>query len=192
MRYIALVLLLAVVGMANVQVPASWLDQPLRNWNRAGAAVPAAPAAPEPLKGVVSRCRLTPPGGSAAKAVSAAGWIPFRYFGTPLAQGDVEIVGGMTGADGMCRPTGYNVFVFVGGRHAGTLSPEPMTSRLDGASGEVRLALPQIAVQFARYTEKDPLCCPSSRSTVRFRIDRTKAGAVVVPFDKSPSADAQR
>jgi len=193
MRHVALVLLLAVGGKANAQVPAaSWLDQPLSNWNRAGRAVPAAPAAPEPLKAVVSRCRLTTPGGNAAKAVSAAGWIPFRYFGKPLAQGDVEIVGGMTGADGMCRPTGYNVFVFVGGRHAGTLSPKPMTSRLDGASGEVRLALPQIDVQFARYTEKDPLCCPSSRSTVRFRIDRKKAGAVVVPFDKGRSADGQR
>jgi len=40
-------------------------------------------------------------------------------------------------------------------------------------------------VEFARYTEKDPLCCPSSRSTVRFRIDRTNAGAVVVPIEKS-------
>jgi hypothetical protein len=124
--------------------------------------------------------------------VSAAGWIPFQYFGKPFAQGDVEIVGGMTGADGMCRPAGYNVFVFVGGRHAGTLSPGPMTSRLDGASGDVRMPLPEIAVEFARYTEKDPLCCPSSRSTVRFRIDRTKVGVVVVPIDKSRSADSQR
>jgi hypothetical protein len=144
------------------------------------------------LKAVISRCRLTPPGGNAARAVSAAGWIPFPYFGKPLAQGDVEIVGGMTGADGMCRPSGYNVFVFVGGRYAGTLSPAPMTSRLDGASGDVRLALPQVVVEFARYTEKDPLCCPSSRSTVSFRIDRTKTGVVVVPIDKRRSVDVPR
>ena len=171
------------------QRPASWLDLP---WNRAGAAVPTAPAPAEPLKAVISRCRPTPPGGDAARVVSAAGWIPFQYFGKPFAQGDVEIVGGMTGADGMYRPAGYNVYVFVGGRHAGTLSPGPMTSRLDGASGDVRMPLPEIAVEFARYTEKDPLCCPSSRSTVRFRIDRTKVGVVVVPIDKSRSADSQR
>jgi len=92
----------------------------------------------------------------------------------------------------MCRPSGYNVFVFVGGRYAGTLSPEPMTSRLDGASGDVRLALPQVVVEFARYTEKDPLCCPSLRSTVSFRIDRTKTGVVVVPIDKRRSVDVPR
>jgi LppP/LprE lipoprotein len=187
MRFAAPLLLLAVFA----QRPASWLDQPLTNWNRAGAAVPAAPAPAEPLKAVISRCRLTPPGGDAARAVSAAGWIPFQYLGKPLAQGDVEIVGGMTGADGMCRPTGYNVFVFVGGRHAGTLAPGPMTSRLDGASGDVRIALPEIIAEFSRYAEKDPLCCPSSRATVRFGVDRTKAGAVLVPIEKNRSADAQ-
>jgi hypothetical protein len=185
------VLLLLTLLQANPP-PASWLDQPLINWNKAGSAMPPAPAPSEPLKAVVSRCQLTPPGGAAARAVDAAGWIPFQYLGKPLAQGDVEIVGGMTGADGMCRPTRYNVFVFVGGRHAGTLSPGPMTSRLDGSSGEVTIAPPEITVEFARYTEKDPLCCPSSRATVRFRIDRTKMGAVVVPFDRSRSVDAKR
>ena len=191
MKYIGLVLLLSVMGMAHAQAPPGWLDQPLRKWNSAGTAVPATPPPVEPLKAVITLCRLTPPGGGAARALSARGWIPFQYFGKPLAQGDVQIVGGMTGADGMCRPRGYNVFVFVGGRFAGTLSPEPMTSRLDGASGDVRIALPQIDVEFVRYVEKDPLCCPSSRLTVKFRIDRTGAGAVVVPFDKGRAADAQ-
>ena len=191
MRYIALVLLLSVAGKAHAQAPPGWLDRPLRNWNSAGTMVPAAPPPVEPLKAVISRCRLTPPGGNAARALNARGWIPYQYFGKPLAQGDVQIVGGMTGADGMCRPRGYNVFVFVGGRFAGTLSPAPMTSRLDGASGDVRLALPQIDVEFARYVDTDPLCCPSSRVIVKFRIDRTRASAVVVPFDTSRSAGAR-
>jgi hypothetical protein len=188
---VAPLLLLALIH-AQAQSPAAWLDQPLMNWNKAGTSVPTGPPSPETLKAVVGRCRLTPPAGAAAQAVGTAGWIPFQYVGKPLTQGDVEIVGGMTGADGMCRPTGYNVFVFVGGRHAGTLSPGPMTSRMDGASGDVRITLPEITVEFARYTATDPLCCPSSRTTVRFRIDRSKAGAVVVPLDKRQSADAQR
>ena len=168
---------------ANNQTTAIWLDRPLTGWNKAGSPVPKAPKPPEPLTTVISRCRLTPPAGDPASAVADAGWIPFNYFGKPIEQGDVAIVGGMTGADGMCRPTGYNVFVFVGRRLAGTLSPVVMTSRQDGSSGEIQLSPPEITVEFARYTKTDPLCCPSSRATVRFRIDRTKAGAVVVPIE---------
>ena len=173
--------LLAAALFQPVKAPAKpiWLDRPLTNWNTAGTAIPRAPKPAEP--DVITRCRLTPPADGPANAVAAAGWIPFNYFGKPLVQGDVAIVGGMSGADGMCRPTGYNVFVFVGGRHAGTLSPVVMTSRQDGSSGEIRVSAPELTVEFARYTAADPLCCPSSRADVRFRIDRTRAGAVVVP-----------
>ena len=79
-------------------------------------------------------CRLTPPASGPARAIAAAGWMPFNYFGQPITQDNVEIVGGVTGADGMCRPTQFNVFVFVAGRFAGTLSPALMTSREDGSS----------------------------------------------------------
>lgn len=170
--------LLFVIQSSNV-----WLDQPLANWNKARAPVPTAPAPEEPLKAVASRCRLTPPATGPAGAIAAAGWLPFNYFGQPITQDNMEIVGGMTGADGMCRPTQYNVFVFVAGRFAGTLSPALMTSREDGSSGAVRLDPPGITVEFARYAPRDPLCCPSARAAVRFRIDRTAAGAVVVPID---------
>jgi hypothetical protein len=176
----ALPLLLALIGIQSSSI---WLDQPLANWNKAGAPVPAAPVPVEPLEAVAARCRLTPLVGGAARAVAAAGWLPFNYFGQPLAKDDVQIVGGMTGADGMCRPTQYNVFVFVAGRFAGTLSPAQMTSREDGSSGAVRLAPPEITVEFARYTPRDPLCCPSAHATMRFRIARTPGGAVVVPID---------
>ncbi len=37
--------------------------------------------------------------------------------------GDGEVVLGRSGVDGMCRPLGYQGFVFVGGRFAGTLAP---------------------------------------------------------------------
>ena len=99
-----------------------------------------------------------------------------------VAQRDVEIVAGMAEADGMCRPMDFNVFVFVGGQLAGTLSPLQMASRGDGAIGAVRLAADDaIAAEFARYADRDALCCPSSRVTVRYRIDRTGPKAVVVP-----------
>ena len=87
----------------------------------------------------------------------------------------------MREADGMCDPVTYNLFVFVAGRFAGVLSPVPMTSRLDASSGPVRMQLPVITAEFARYTGSDALCCPSSRMSVRYRLDTTPDGPVVVP-----------
>ena len=59
----------------------------------------------------------------------------------------------------------------------------PVGSRLDGSSGAVRLPLPGITAEFARYSSDDPLCCPSAHVTVRYRIDRTGDGPVVLPID---------
>jgi hypothetical protein len=83
----------------------------------------------------------------------------------------------------MCRPVAYNLFVFVAGRFAGVLSPTHMTSRLDSSAGAVRLPLPAITADFARYTSTDALCCPSSHVRVSYRIDRTAAGPVVAPAE---------
>src|SRR5262245_34134693 len=161
-----------------------WLDRPLTSWNKAGEALPKPPSVEESKSAVTSRCHLTPSISTPAeRAVDAAGWIPFLNFDQQLVQGDVEIVGGMRGADGMCRPEAYNLFVFVGGRFAGVLSPTPMTSRLDGSSGAVRLRPPDVSAEFARYASNDPLCCPSSRETVLYRIERTGDRAVIVPVE---------
>lgn len=176
---------LLTMSLASAQkTSTSWLDRPLSPWNNAGAAVPKAPAADETNESILSRCRLTPPRSTAAeRAVAAAGWIPFWNSDQQLVRDDIEVVGGMRVADGMCRPALYHLFVFVGGTFAGVLSPTPMTSRLDGSSGAVRLPLPNITAEFARYTTADPLCCPSSRVTVRYRIDRSSAGPVVAPVE---------
>jgi hypothetical protein len=178
-------LLLPVISSVVAQKPdAIWLDRPLTSWNKAGDPVPKPPSLEESKSAVTSRCRLAPAVSTAAeRAADAAGWIPFLNFDQQLIEGDVEIVGGMRGADGMCRPEAYNLFVFVGGRFAGLLSPTPMTSRLDGSSGAVRLRPPDISAEFARYASTDPLCCPSSRVTVRYRVDRTGDHAVVVPIE---------
>ena len=113
-----------------------------------------APAGDEAAESVIRRCRLTPPRSTTAeRAVDAAGWIPFWNVDQQLVREDVEIIGGMRGADGMCRPATYNLFVFVGGRFAGVLSPTPMTSRLDSSSGVVRLPLPAITAEFVRFSQ---------------------------------------
>jgi hypothetical protein len=164
--------------------PASWLDRAPANWNRANGPVPTAPneKGGDSRAEIISRCKLTPPHATTAeRAVDAAGWIPFWNFDQQLTRDDVEVVGGMRGADGMCRPSAYNLFVFVGGRFAGTLSPNPMASRADSSSGAVRLPLPNVTADFARYTSTDALCCPSAHVRVTYRVDRTAAGPVIVP-----------
>jgi hypothetical protein len=189
---IAAAVVLSIAGTAGAQAPpASWLDRPLVNWNRAGEKVPAPPeavAGGESRSTIVSRCKLTPPQSTGAeRAVDGAGWIPFWNFDQQLVRDDVEIVGGMRAADGMCRPASYNLFVFVGGRFAGVLSPTAMTSRLDSSSGAVRIALPNITADFARYTSSDPLCCPAAHVRVTYRIGRTAAGPLVVPAEVRPT-----
>ena len=85
---------------------------------------------------------------------------------------------GRSGVDGMCRPLGFQGFVFSGGRFAGTLAPRPMDSRSDGAAQAPELwSAGTLSVTFSRYTGRDPLCCPSRVSTVQYRIDVRGQGA---------------
>jgi len=82
----------------------------------------------------------------------------------------------------MCRPLGFNVFVFVDGQFAGTISPDLMDSRADGV-GDIRFFAAQDSIigEFQRYSSTDPLCCPSGHATVIYGINRTSAGPVLVP-----------
>ena len=181
---IALTFLL-LTGAVSAQTPAtSWLDRPLSNWNTAGRTVPRAVPVNDPMVETAKRCafptvmRATP----GQRALVDAGWRPFHLFDREMAQRDVEIIGALAGADGMCRPLNFNAFVFVNGRLAGTLSPSDMNSRTDGSIGVVRLAEDDtIAAEFSRFSQTDALCCPSGRVSVRYRIDRTATAPVVVP-----------
>ena len=134
----------------------SWLDRPLTNWNKPAKAVPRGMPADESIAEMAIRCDLRVRRGTAAEGTLADnGWLPFLHVDREIIQGDVEIVGGMADADGMCRPVKFNVFVFVGGQLAGTLSPVLMSSRTDGSIGAVRLAADDtIAAEFARYTDR--------------------------------------
>jgi hypothetical protein len=166
-------------------LPSTWLDRPLASWNEVVDAVPRAPASSSSGADILERCQLpTLRTTSGEQALAEAGWIPFHYLDRPLVRDDVETVGGMLDADAMCGPMRYNLFVFVGGRFAGTLSPSPMDSRVDASSATVRLlAEGTITADFARFAPGDATCCPSSRVTVVYRIDRAGARPVVVPAE---------
>jgi hypothetical protein len=174
----------ALVAMALlVQAPApsaqaaSWLDQPMARWHSAPADVPAPPASSEATSAVARRCAATVATGSAADAlVAKAGWVPFLHGDRRLTGDDVEVVGGMSAASPTCEPAAFNLFVFVGGQFAGTLSPSAMQTARDGVAGSVRLTGEDtLTSEFARYLPADAECCPSAIVRVTYRINRTSA-----------------
>jgi hypothetical protein len=159
---------------------ASWLDGPVANWNSPGMAVPKAPdAAYEPPAGMCAAQGQPPaPISDAEKAVVAAGW---RRVTTEAQWWGGTLVYAQQSVDGMCRPMQFQYFIFVDGKLAGTVSPVPMNSRTDGVGIVDSLRRDGIDVNYARYTDSDPLCCPSSDVIVRFTIERPEAGPVLVP-----------
>ena len=159
----------------------SWLDRPLNNWNNANGTVPNAPRVLVPID---ERCRATirTPESIVDRAVTRAGW---SLFGPSQTYGATTVVMAMVSVDGMCRPNQYNGFVFVRDRFAGTLSPELSTARGDSSLGDIRLFnSTEFSAEFARYTSRDALCCPSQTSTVKYSITQ---GAR--PFVKADDVD---
>jgi hypothetical protein len=179
----AVACLLAGSGRAPGAQTAAWLDRPIQNWNASDAAVPRGSADPSGRDDALGRCQAAPPQTPAVRSIASAGWIPQLHLDRELVKDDVEIIAGVSGLDAKCAPKDYNLFVFVGGRYAGALSPGPMIPGTDAAAGVVRLADEGIITEFVRYQAGDSACCPSSRVSVRFRIDRSPAGPVVVPIE---------
>src|ERR1051325_9169879 len=130
MRLGAFALLLALLpGIAFAD--GGWLDAgDTPAWNLAGGAVPhALPENPDP-RGICPR-QERPPTTPDEQQLAAQGWKLESYW-PARQQGDVVLLLALSSYDGMCRPWGFNAFVFAGGRFAGTLSPQPMNSRADG------------------------------------------------------------
>ena len=176
-------LLLALVVVALQPLPTeaqgSWLDGPPVNWNAPGRALPA----PPPERGENPRCGADrrPPETPEDNAVAGAGWI----LGLAYQAGwGIKVVWAQSGYDGMCRPMGYQAFVFAEGQFAGTVSPTPMDSRTDGAMSEVHFYNPElISARFLRYAPTDALCCPSLPAvTVSYRVERPAGDPLLVPF----------
>jgi hypothetical protein len=160
----------------------TWLDGDLASWNTPGMAIPAAPT----IDGNTDpRCaeRERPAETAEDDALIAEGW---RLF-LPYQRGwGVTLISGLAGYDGMCRPLGYQSFIFVDGVFAGTVSPEPMDSRTTGAATDVTLWFAdQVSAEYLRYAPDDPLCCASSTDSVEFTIAGTPDGPVLNPVQPS-------
>src|SRR4029453_11533370 len=179
----------AVLALALAQ--ATWLDSPPSNWNTPGAAVPQAP----PLNNTDVRCRTSEVAPSTPEGMhlAARGWRLESYW-PAVSSGGRVVLAALRGYDGMCGPDGYNVFVFSQGTYAGTLSPELMNSRFDGAlfvgpGGQVATigASGTIAANFVRYADTDPLCCPSQGlSPVVYSVQTVNGQPVVGPESITP------
>lgn len=199
-------LLVAAVGAAFMMLAldsrsagadGAWLDQqPLVNWNIPGAAIPAAP----PLSDAFARCPPSlnrGPQTDEDQQVAAAGW---RLLGTFEGGYGVMVVTGASNLDGMCRPLGYQIFVFFLERFIGTISPVLMDSRSDGGGGLVTISgplhdgigpgsMPSLTASFARYREGDAACCPSSTTAVEYTLVHMPAGWVLTPGTVTTTAN---
>lgn len=171
---------MATVTVSGSGSAMSWLDGALTSWNSPGMAIPKAPTPNQSGNDVFCASQQRPPENADGSALVAAGW---RLFGVYQGGWGVRIISGQSDEDGMCRPAGYQYFVFVNGSFAGTVSPMLMDSRTDGAATQTFIDTggSMLRVDFARYTATDPLCCPSATTEVTYHIDTSGGAPVVVP-----------
>jgi hypothetical protein len=186
LRYLLMVpLVLTLIPIAPIYADNLWLDESLAPWNTPAMPIPAAPPlgnTPGPLNYDMCARTVRPPETGEDGALVGAGW----YLQGPYHRGwGVTLVTATNDWDGMCRPAGYQGFVFVDGAFAGTVAPNPTFARTDGSFREIRLLdANSLSATFTRYADTDPLCCPSrGTSSVTYRIDRTASGPVLVPTD---------
>ena len=181
MRRFSLASAFVLLSSSGAGAQAAWLDQPLTGWNAPGSALPKGAADEAARADALKRCTLVAAATDAGRTLEGAGWIAQPHLDRPLVNDDVEIVAGFSSLDAGCAPAAFNLFVFVGGRFAGTLSPGPMTPRKDVSAGPVRFVNDGISAEFARYKPGDSDCCPTARVAVQYRIDRSPVGPSIVP-----------
>jgi LppP/LprE lipoprotein len=155
------------IGCAQTKV-ASWLDKAKpASWNKPGVPLPAAPKIQGPID---PRCRALarPSESDEDNRARNQGW---DLVGAYLGGWQILVIRGAAGYDGMCRPRTYQDFVFVRGAFVGTLSPQVMESRTDGALRRVSIeSNSRLTAEYARYSATDPLCCPSRTTSVVFNL----------------------
>jgi hypothetical protein len=171
--------------------PHAWLDagQPA-GWN-ARVPMPSAPPFrlddrivpggkdPELLRG--GRCAGTvrPPRTAPERMVAARGWFIGRVVPPLPSSTSWAVVMGISDADGMCRPFGYQLFAFASGKYVGTLSPQVMNARTDASFVSLRPTSPStLEVDFLRYSDADPLCCPHATTRVSFGLTKNRFTSV--------------
>jgi hypothetical protein len=156
----------------------SWLDHVPVNWNRRMRSLPP-PLSLGTLSGLSGHCLQSVRQAQSPfeQALVRAGWLLYEVV---QSYGNTQVVMAMSGVDGMCRPLGYQAFVYWEGRYAGTLAPTLMNSRTDGALTQFQLeSSSRIVAAFTRYREKDPLCCPSRISRVTYEVIQDDAPLVI-------------
>jgi hypothetical protein len=172
-------LMLLLVTPWHSDAGSDWLDGDLISWNVPGMAVPVAPGESGVLAGVAyCESSVRPPETAEDAQVADRGWLlsaPYQLgWGISLVQGFLQF-------DAQCRPVPYQQFVFVDGVFAGTLAPEAMLPRTDGALADVWIRADEVGARYDRYAAGDGLCCPSAQTRVSFAVERTAAGPVVTP-----------
>ncbi len=149
----------------------SWLDKLLTNWNQPGVPIPK-PSLETVDSNELTRCkeRVRPPSDAADQSLNQAGW---TLFGPVQKKGNAAFILAMSGADGQCRPLGFQGFVFVDGKFAGVVSPFAMDARTDSALDLNKIRLKDatdLEIEFLRYSDVDPFCCPSRTQVVTYKI----------------------
>lgn len=186
----ALVAVAAIVALGlpqGVRADGAWLDRtPIQQWNRPGMSIPNAPMS-DPSNNARCISQTRPVETLEDYDLSESGWM---LEGAYQAGWGTTIVWGISGFDGMCRPLGFNYFVFQYGTFAGTLSPTLMNSREDGQLSRVFLNDGRITAGYVRYTPSDALCCPSSTTTLMFTIQTVGGSPVVVAGMASTSPNS--
>jgi hypothetical protein len=164
----------------TIELPDSWIDKPLANWNRPGTEIPKPPATESSEIDELCRESIRKPTTKSDQAIVAAGW---HLVNAVQLYNDTEVVTATTIFDGMCRPILFQEFVFVNNKFAGTLAPEPMISRTDGALITAYLVREDtINTRFLRYQDSDALCCPSAESYVYYEIQEVDGMPLIVPI----------
>ena len=169
-------------SIAEAQDSGTWLDQPLVGWNQAGMPIPTPVMptgySPNPSCATTLRWAENPEdqvlvdGGWSLQAPYLSGWGMTSIYAA-------------SAYDGMCRPLGYNAFIFVNGMFAGTISPELMDSRTTGTGTVTSMQNGRINARYLRYAQTDPLCCPSMPAVdITFEVQSTPDGPVLVPVSK--------
>lgn len=151
----------------NIRRAGAWLDRPVVNWNRKSRELPS-PVLPVDQEDVQTRCpdllrqAASPP----EREIVHAGWL---LYGPVHSYGRTRVMTAMSGADSLCRPLGYQAFVYFANTYGGTLSPVAMDSLTNGALTTIRLVnATNISAEFARYRKQDLPCCPTRMSYVTY------------------------
>jgi hypothetical protein len=156
----------------------AWFEQPLVAWNQPGAEIPQTTQNPNANPRCGGEQRWVE--NAEDQALVDAGW---SLYGAYRSGWGLTVVDAGSGYDGMCRPTGFQSFVFVDGVFAGTISPEAMNPRVTGAGTVTTIGNGAISARFLRYAPTDPLCCPSLPAVdVTYQVDSTPNGPVLTPL----------